>query len=249
MKYKKYLKTILVTTLTLTLSNSVFGLPKHKNENLDIQSVLTPINYTSYLDNNTYENVDINTLWDTFLTADANEKLSDLKLKKFKEQNISLKPKNREMLYYLSLYNKDSSYNGIINNQYNIEQTEYSLKQEKEIYKLQKKQAEQALKMLGEIKDAKLLEYELYTNGDLQTTDYSYLLQQQVELKMQIENCKTKMKTLEYSYMLSNIDDESFISSYKDLKTQLQKLENNNKSLDVKIKYLKDMTRFSYLLP
>ncbi len=236
MKYKKYLKIILVSTFTLTLCNSALGLPKHKNENLGLQNILTPVNYTSYLNNNLYEDMDVDTLWDTFLTADANEKLSDLKIKKFKQTNISLGKKDREMLYYLSLYNNDESYKDIISNQYSIEQAEYSLKQEKEFYKIQKKQAEQTLKMLGEIKEPTLLEYEVYTQGNLETIDYNSLLQSQMSLKAQIESCKIDIKNLEYNYLLSNIDDASFLSSYKILKENLQKLENDAKILDIKIK-------------
>ncbi len=224
MKFKNLFKLSIVTSIILSSSFNVFALPKH-NESY--------INYT--ITNIDLDDINVDELWDKFLTATANEKLLDIKSKKLKEDNILLKPKERELFYYLSMQNKED-YSEILTKQYDIEQTEYELKSKKELYKLEKKQAEQLLKSLGEIKDKRLLEYELYYSKDYQVEEYSDILNQQLNIKSQIEDIKFSQKELEYKYMLENITDDEFISLYKDLEKQKQILENSSKVIDAKIK-------------
>lgn len=224
MKFKNLFKLSIVTSIILSSSFNVFALPKH-NEPY--------INYS--IANIDLDDINVDELWDKFLTATANEKLLDIKSKKLKEDNILLKPKERELFYYLSMQNKED-YSEILTKQYDIEQTEYELKSKKELYKLEKKQSEQLLKSLGEIKDKRLLEYELYYSKDYQVEEYSDILNQQLNIKSQIEDIKFSQKELEYKYMLENITDDEFISLYKDLEKQKQILENSSKVIDAKIK-------------
>ncbi len=224
MKFKNLCKFSIITTIVLSSSFNVFALPKDANL------------YANYsLTNFNLDEINVDELWDKFLNASANEKLLDIKTKKLKESSIALKPKEKEILYYLSIQNKND-YSELLENQYNIEQTEYTLKSQKELYKLQKKQAEELLKSLGEIKDKRLLEYEIYSSQDFESQQYTDIFNQQLSIKNKIENIKFSEKELEYNYMIGNITDDQFISSYKELAKEKQTLENTNKVLDVKIK-------------
>ena len=182
MKFKNLCKFSIITTIVLSSSFNVFALPKDANL------------YANYsLTNFNLDEINVDELWDKFLNASANEKLLDIKTKKLKESSIALKPKEKEILYYLSIQNKND-YSELLENQYNIEQTEYTLKSQKELYKLQKKEAEELLKSLGEIKDKRLLEYEIYSSQDFESQQYTDIFNQQLSIKNKIENIKFSEK-------------------------------------------------------